>query len=143
MRFRVIQVSWTPCRSRLRAIREAVFVVEQKVPQSLEWDGQDEAALHFLAVADDGQDIGCARLLPSGQIGRMAVLLSRRGVGVGMALLLGAVSASERLGHERCFLHAQEYAKGLYSKAGFTPCGEPFLEAGIAHVEMELRDVRP
>ena len=33
-------------------------------------------------------------------------------------------------------LHAQRSAVGFYARAGFTPRGEPFDEAGIAHQEM-------
>ncbi len=138
MAYQVVHAPWTPCRERLRAIREAVFIVEQNVAQSIEWDGYDEAATHFLAIADGGQDIGCARLLPSGQIGRMAVLPAWRGAGAGMSLLLEAIGESQRLGHKRCFLQAQEHAVGFYANAGFVICGEPFQEADIPHVEMEL-----
>jgi predicted GNAT family N-acyltransferase len=33
-------------------------------------------------------------------------------------------------------LHAQSSAVGFYTRAGFTPRGEPFEEAGIPHLEM-------
>ena len=138
MAHQVVHAPWMPCRERLRTIREAVFIIEQNVPQSIEWDGQDETATHFLAVENNGQDIGCARLLPTGQIGRMAVLQPWRGAGAGMALLRVAIGESQRLGHKRCFLHAQEHAMGFYANAGFVICGEPFREADIPHVEMEL-----
>ena len=134
---RIDRVPWASHRERLTAIRTAVFVVEQKVPEHLELDGEDETAQHFLARAVDGEDIGCARLLPSGQIGRMAVLAPHRRRGVG-ALLLQAAVAEAKQSCPRCFLHAQILAEAFYRRAGFIPQGERFLDAGILHIEMEL-----
>jgi predicted GNAT family N-acyltransferase len=33
-------------------------------------------------------------------------------------------------------LHAQRSAEGFYRRAGFTVLGEPWEEAGIAHIAM-------
>ena len=134
---RIERVAWTSHRERLMAIRTAVFVVEQKVPEHLELDGEDEAATHFLALSATGLDIGCARLLPSGQIGRMAVLPAHRRGGVGARLLQAAVAEAEASGCRRCFLHAQLQVQAFYRRAGFLPQGERFMDAGIAHIEME------
>ena len=41
-------------------------------------------------------------------------------------------------GARRVLLSAQTYATGLYLAAGYVPVGNPYLEAGIEHVDMEL-----
>ena len=128
---------WASHRERLVAIRTEVFIVEQQVPKHLELDGEDATARHFLARAEGGEDIGCARLLPSGQIGRMAVLAPHRRRGVGALLLQAAVAEAKR-SCPRCFLHAQILAEAFYRRAGFIPQGERFWDAGILHIEMEL-----
>ena len=46
-----------------RAIRRAVFVQEQNVPEDEEWDGLDGAAIHLLARDDQGAAVGTARIL--------------------------------------------------------------------------------
>ena len=120
----VVIAPWDQHKQVLRSIREAVFIVEQEVPRELEWDDEDESATHFLAVNTLGQFIGCARLLKSGQIGRMAVLESHRGQGIGNALLEAAVTAGEEAGFERLFLHAQSYAEPFYRQGGFLPYGQ-------------------
>ncbi|XOV81809.1 MAG: GNAT family N-acetyltransferase [bacterium] len=135
----VIVAPWSEYRQALRSIRESVFIVEQEVPRALEWDDEDTTATHFLAVNTIGQFIGCARLLKTGQIGRMAVLKPHRGKGVGDALLAAAVSAGKTAGFERLFLHAQRYAEPFYRKGGFLVYGEPFDEAGIEHIAMEMK----
>jgi predicted GNAT family N-acyltransferase len=134
----VVPVEWSRYRDQLRWLREQVFVIEQSVPRELEWDGQDEASSHFLALNEAGQPLGCARLLPTGQIGRMAVLQEQRGHGLGMRLLIEAIEHAKRLGFTRVTLHAQTHAAGFYRKAGFLPFGDEFMEAGIPHQEMAL-----
>ena len=79
--------TWAHEAEKLRAVRIAVFVVEQNIPEELEWDEHDAASVHALAEDRDGVPIGCGRLLPDGHIGRMAVLSDWRGQGVGAALL--------------------------------------------------------
>src|SRR5690554_7559329 len=68
------RTSWAASEAALRSIREAVFIREQRVPDSLEWDEHDQEAMHFLATTEDGTPVGCIRLLPSGQLSRLAVL---------------------------------------------------------------------
>lgn len=125
-----------------RAIREAVFVREQQVPIELEWDEFDARSLHALAFGDDDVPVGTGRLLPDGRIGRMAVLPSWRGRGVGTAILSALVARAAGLAMPRVLLHAQTHAAGFYARRGFSPSGGEFLEAGIPHVKM-LRDLPP
>ena len=93
-----------------------------------------------ISIAEDGTGtpVGTARLMPSGQIGRMAVLKHLRGTGIGARLLVAAVDAARQGGHRRIFLHAQTQAAGFYERAGFHPTGETFVEAGIEHRLMVL-----
>ena len=130
---RVFEVTWHIYASVLRSIRHTVFVAEQGVAEAEEWDGEDEASRHFLAQDESGKPVGTARLMPTGQIGRMAVLTDQRRHGIGAKLLAAAVSAAYGAGHRRIFLHAQTHAIGFYERAGFRTSGEPFVEAGIAH----------
>ena len=133
----VREIRWDECAATLRAIREEVFIREQNVPVEEEWDGRDEGSRHFLAEAD-GQPVGTARLLPTGQIGRMAVLGWARGLGVGRRLLDAAVAATGDGSYPEVYLEAQTHAVEFYRKAGFRPEGPIFMEAGIPHQRMIL-----
>ena len=137
--FNLREASWAQDRNVLSNLRRLVFIVEQKVPQEEEWDGQDEDAWHWLATDNEDRPIGTARLLPSGQIGRMAVLDNYRGLKVGQAMLEHAVDKARRLGFADVYLNAQTHALGFYAKAGFEAVGEEFMEAGIAHFRMEQK----
>jgi len=125
-------VEWSDAEPALRAVRHAVFVVEQHVPEDLEWDDMDARSAHALALAD-GSPIGCGRLLPTGYIGRMAVLAPWRSRGVGAALLVALVDLARERGHARAILNAQVRAMPFYARHGFVATGEQFDEAGIDH----------
>lgn len=139
-RVEVRHAEWIEWEHELRAIRSEVFIEEQGVPRELEWDGLDKTAYHFIArtIAAPHRSIGTARLLRSGQIGRMAVLLPYRHRGIGMELLRVAVEYAREKKIKKIHLHAQTHARQFYEKAGFRVVGDEFLEAGIPHLEMEL-----
>ena len=139
--YRVDRVDWSREHETLRDIRLRVFVLEQGVPEDLEWDGQDERAVHLLARDNTGRPVGTARLLPTGQIGRMAVLPDWRRRGIGMALVKGLLAIAAAEGYPHPFLNAQASALPFYRRAGFVAVGAEFHEAGIRHRKMMLGDL--
>jgi ElaA protein len=123
------------------ALRSEVFVVEQNCV-FLDIDGLDRQTWHLLG---DGDGLKAyARLLPPGMksptdavIGRVVTSPTARGGGTGRALMAESVANCERLwpGHA-ITLHAQAHLERFYASFGFVPVGEPYIEDGIAHVEM-------
>jgi predicted GNAT family N-acyltransferase len=136
--FTLREAVWPEDRQYLQQVREPVFVEEQGVPLEMEWDDDDLMAYHLLALDSEGHPIGCARLLGTGQIGRMAVLPAWRGRGIGRALLERLLSRAQEVGMEKLFLHAQTSAEAFYTKAGFSSIGKIFYEADIPHRKMVL-----
>lgn len=136
--FRVSEIPWEEGSLELAAVRRQVFVVEQQVPEELEWDGIDPDCLHVVARDLAGRPIGTGRLLPDGHIGRMAVLADWRGKGVGQAMLERLVAMARREGHRAAVLNAQTQAVSFYAKYGFVSEGPEFTEAGIPHRAMRL-----
>ena len=131
---------WQQDNAELRRIRETVFIAEQSVPPELEWDAEDVAAIHFLAL-DGDYAIGTARLLADGHIGRVSVLRDWRGLGVGDALLQAVIAEAERRDLKQQRLSAQVQATAFYERHGFAVISGEFLDAGIPHVDM-LRESR-
>jgi len=126
--------------ARAYTIRRRVFIEEQHVPEEIELDADDALAFHALATL--GNDaIGCGRMLDHGdgevKIGRMAVMPQFRGTGVGRDILRFLMDRARARGLRKAVLHAQLSAEGFYLKEGFTPLGDVFDEAGIAHRKME------
>ena len=136
--YQIREVDWQEAQHELKRVREEVFIVEQHVPLEMEWDGLDPNACHVLAQSRNGEAMGTARLLPDGQIGRMAVLKEWRGLGVGSALLEALLQMARTRGFSKVFLNSQIRAVAFYSRHGFKVAGGEFMDAGIPHVRMVL-----
>jgi YbgC/YbaW family acyl-CoA thioester hydrolase len=131
---------WSELAAAARPVRTEVFLQEQHVPVDMEWDDDDETALHAVVTNRLGMPLATGRLLPAvsgtARIGRMAVSRVLRGSGLARSILQALMQAAAQRGDRQVLLHAQRSAEGFYSRLGFTPQGEPFDEAGIAHIEM-------
>jgi predicted GNAT family N-acyltransferase len=133
---------WSQLGPAASQVRTAVFVYEQNIPAELEWDVADQTAVHAVVCDAQGEPVATGRLLVHaagvGRIGRMAVLASLRGSGLGQQVLEALVQAARERGDTEVCLHAQTSAQGFYERLGFTPRGEVVAEVGIAHIEMFL-----
>ncbi|WP_432198060.1 GNAT family N-acetyltransferase [Streptomyces sp. bgisy027] len=131
------------------AVRKEVFVVEQGVPQEIEYDAHDADAVHVLAVREDGLPLGTGRLLYGeataaktdgdlsvGSLGRLAVTQEARGLGVGAALVRAIEDAARARGLAAVDLHAQTHALGFYERLGYVAYGPEFPDAGMPHRAM-------
>jgi predicted GNAT family N-acyltransferase len=136
--FTVSLVSWHDGEPLLRAIREAVFIREQNVPEELEWDDMDGGSRHALALSLNGDAIGCGRLLPNGHIGRIAVLPEWRNKRVGTAIMELLLDEARARGLKQVDVDAQVQALPFYHLFGFTEHGEVFMDAGMPHKKMTL-----
>ena len=135
--FQLTHCTWQSQQAALTAVRRAVFVLEQGVPELLELDEHDAGSHHVLVCDPAGNPIGAGRIKPDGQIGRMAVLKAWRGQGVGSAILASLLEHARTQGHMRVYLHAQASAASFYVQSGFVARGAAFEAAGIQHQCME------
>ena len=140
--FRVEPADWVTDYDALRAVRDPVFIDEQKVPIEDEIDAFDPRSRHVIARDGENHPIGTGRLSPERQIGRMAVLKDWRGRGVGEALLDALLDQARALGYAAVELHAQVHAIPFYEKFGFETYGDEFDECGIMH-RMMRRALQP
>lgn len=136
----------------LLRLRSAVFVVEQNcVFQDL--DGADAQAMHLLGFAAQSSAgslaqpqpalLAYARCFPPGvkfaeaSIGRVLTAPGVRGSGLGHALMDRAVTAvCTQWGAQPIRIGAQAQLAGFYAGHGFVDQGRPYIEDGIAHLEM-------
>lgn len=136
---RVNIVTWDEAQDNLKSIRREVFVDEQKVPETEEWDSHDHTATHFLATGSSGEPVATARFLPSGKITRMAVRKPHRHRQVGSKLLTEVLQYAAKSGFSEVYLDAQTSAVPFYEKFGFSCEGDVFQDAGIDHLRMRSR----
>ncbi len=134
---------WHELGGVIQPLRIEVFVDEQKVPLDLEIDPQDPEHLHAVAVDRFGRALATGRLMRGApgvaRIGRMATAASMRSRGLGRTVLDALIESAAQRGDHEVRLHAQIAARGFYERAGFVEEGEPFDDAGIAHIEMVKR----
>ncbi len=121
-------------------VRTEVFVEEQGISREDEWDAADTTAIHAVVYNRMQKPLATGRLLVSapcvGKIGRMAAKRVLRGSHLGRQVLDALCEKAKARGDKEILLHAQQSAATFYAKAGFVQRGEPFLEVGIAHIEM-------
>jgi YbgC/YbaW family acyl-CoA thioester hydrolase len=140
---------WAQQKASAKVIRTAVFIEEQGISDADEWDELDAQSIHAVVSNLSGLPLATGRLVLSGEnpsdgpeharIGRMAVLRSSRGVGLGKLVLSALIAEARLLGKTMLSLHAQVSAVPLYAAAGFEPHGSTFDEVGIPHLRMTLK----
>lgn len=123
------------------AVRIAVFVEEQGVPEEVERDEYESESEHFVAYRDGdrSEPVGTTRLREkdgSAKIERVAVLQSARGEDWGRTLMQVVEDRARERGFDEARLHAQTQVQAFYEGLGYRPVGDEFDEAGIPHVEM-------
>lgn len=123
----------------LRA-RADVFTDEEKIlyPDA---DGLDYDAIHVFSENEDGTVTSYLRMFAKAgepgtwQMGR--ILTRERGKGLGKELMRSSMDyAAEHLGASELYMASQDHAVGFYERLGFRVTSEPFIEAGVPHVEM-------
>lgn len=133
---RIEPVLWRTHAEPLIALRLAVFVQEQGVPEALEVDDEDPHALHVAALTEAGACIATGRLTRDGKIGRLAVAAGRRGCGLGGAVLRRLLEEARRRQDGAVYLDAQVAAQDFYRRHGFRAEGAVFEDAGLPHIRM-------
>jgi ElaA protein len=129
-------------------LRTDVFVMEQNCPFQ-DMDGFDAQAVHVMgwSAPEPGESAPTlmvyARCFPAGvkfaeaSIGRVMTRVSLRGTGMGLALMQQAmVCVQQQWGEQPIRISAQARLEKFYGKLGFITSSAPYLEDGIAHIEM-------
>ena len=126
--------------SEVRRVRNEVFVIEQGVSESDEYDNFEPSANHYL-IRKNGNSCGVARWRKTEKgvkLERFAVLQKYRGCGVGKRLVEEVVKDVLPL-KLSIYLHAQIQVVDFYEKLNFIKEGNLFEEAGIQHYLMSFK----
>ncbi len=118
-------------------IRRIVFVIEQQVDPSEEYDEFEESSTQFIAKYNNVPAGTCRyRATENGfKLERFAILQDFRKKGIGAELLKKCLNELQNE-DKKIYLHAQEHAVGFYDKHGFIKEGDLFFEANIPHYTM-------
>ncbi len=125
---------------RILALRQEVFIVEQRCPYP-DADGRDARARHLFCLQGTAL-FAYARLFAPGaqheeaSIGRVVTSPAARGTGLGQELMRRAIA---ELGPVPVRIGAQKYLERFYASFGFLRAGGDYVEDGILHLPMLRR----
>lgn len=122
-------------------LREEVFIVEQNCPY-MDCDNKDFISYHLQLISDD-KLIGYLRILPNNvsyeeaSIGRVIIKKGYRKHNYGEVIVKNAIKYMEiELDELDIRISAQYHLVNFYSKSGFKPIGDIYLEDSIEHIQM-------
>ena len=123
-------------------LRSEVFVLEQNCVYQ-DMDYSDQKALHLMGTDDSGQLLAYTRIFAPGikfkeaSIGRVVTSPLARGKGAGRELMERSIKGlQQHYGEIPIRIGAQQYLQRFYNSLGFEQASDPYLEDGIAHIEM-------
>lgn len=126
------------------ALRCRVFILEQGPYQDP--DGADKHAWHLLGRSSAGALQAVLRVVDPGaryvepSIGRVVTAPEVRGSGVGHALVAQGLAQCQRVWPGQAVrISAQAHLQAFYGAHGFVADSPPYLEDGIAHIDMLWR----
>ena len=122
-------------------IRSEVFVEEQGFEN--EFDVTDGTALHCVLFFE-GTPAAAGRLYGGeakdiAHIGRVAVVKSMRGTGIGSAVMNVLEQAARERGYSAVTLSAQCRAEGFYRAGGYEPEREVYYDEYCPHIRMKKK----
>ncbi len=116
------------------ALRAPPLPTQSPLPPGLPGAGVGESGPQLVAYV---------RCFPAGvtfdeaSIGRVVTRQSARGGGLGHVLMAEAIRAlQQQWGPQAIRIGAQAHLKSFYERHGFADVGKPYVEDGIAHIEM-------
>ena len=129
--FSVGHVNWQQAAPLLKDVREKVFVCERRVPKDVEFDQNDANAYHILACDDHTQEpVATGRLLPSGDLGRIAVIKHYRQNSVDKLVINKLFNLANKLKIKELFIKCPLESVDYFSQKKFYRIGSVFMEAG-------------
>lgn len=144
MAYSFCRVEWEQAAPLLKDVREKVFICERRIPKKIEFDRKDRYAYHMLICDDATQEpIATGRILPSGELSRIAVVIEHRKLNLDKIILKGLLKIAEELSLEEVFIYSPLEAVQYFRKNNFHAVGAVFMEAGMPKQRMacELKKV--
>lgn len=132
---------------KILQLRQEVFILEQDCPY-VDADDKDQVGYHLMGIDESGKLVAYTRILEKGisyedycSIGRVVTNMNFRSTGEGYKLMdFSIIKCSELWPGISIKISAQSHLQRFYSRLGFKPVGETYLEDNILHIGM-LKEV--
>ena len=135
--FKVIAYGTPECQASV-ALRQEVLRTPLGLVFTTEELEKEKDHIHLVGFSDD-KVIATASLVPelsTCKMRQVAVSTSMQGLGIGSKLVDFCESHAIENGYQSIHCHAREYAVPFYTKKGYIPEGEYFMEVNIPHLHM-------
>ncbi|GAA5215173.1 GNAT family N-acetyltransferase [Corallincola platygyrae] len=137
--FTIRQVCWNDAAEALKRVRYQVFCCEWRIPETLEFDQHDPVAFHVLVEDEESNPLATGRLLPNGDLGRIAVVIPARGKGIAKAVLNQLLNIARNEQMETVFINSALESIDKFKMQGFLPVTRVFMEAGVPRQRLKCR----
>ena len=131
--FKFIQTNWQESRNEILRVRHRVFMIEQHSPDTDLCDIEDHDCFHLVTKNNQDEIIATGRLTQQGRIGRIAVLLPYRGVGIGTKLFKKLIQIGRANNITNISLNAELGEQQFYHLQKFTSAGPVFMKQGVPY----------
>lgn len=116
---------------------------QHRIPLEREFDEHDGPDTRYLVLLDQNYPVGTCRLFPVAadamEIGRVVVLETYRGRGLGKLLIREAEKWIAELGYSRVILESRDVAVSFYEELGYIVTGDSVQGETFLCVPMEKR----
>ncbi len=137
MTFSISRVQWEQAAPLLKTVREKVFICEWRIPKKIEFDRKDRYAYHLLVCDDVTQEpIATGRILTTGEISRIAVLMAYRKKRIDHKVMQGLLAIAKDINLDEVFIFSPLESVEYFRKFNFISAGAVFMEAGMARQRM-------
>ena len=127
------QTSWLDSSNDILSIRHKVFMIEQHFQDNEGYSHQDIDAYHVIVKNQQQKVIACGRITPKGRLGKIAVMLPYRGIGIGSHLLEKLIKIGQQNSICDLSLNANLDSQHFYHLQKFSTAGPVFMKYGVPH----------
>jgi len=137
MSYSICRVEWNIAAPLLKNVRERVFICEWRIPKRIEFDQHDRQAFHILVCDDISQEpVATGRILTSGEISRIAVLMPYREQKIDKLIFNGLFQIARELQLSDVYINSPLESVDYFRQHNFHSIGAVFMEAGLPKQRM-------
>ncbi len=131
--FQFERTTWQESSHDILDIRHRVFMIEQHIRDNVLCDLDDNECFHVVVKNPQNDIVACGRITERGRIGRIAVLLPYRGIGIGTKLFQTLIQIGKSKKLKNISLNAELGDQRFYNMQNFTSAGPVFMKQGVPH----------
>jgi len=133
------ETNWQESLDDILNVRHKVFMLEQHFGDQVLCDLKDADSSHLIATNNLNEVVACGRITHKGSIGRIAVLLPYRGLGIGTQILNRLVDIAKQQELSNVSVNAELENQAFYQNHQFSGAGPVFMRQGVPHQKLALK----